>query len=275
MRPISFLLPIAVLSTVPIFAADAQVETENRNSVLLPCIPVTTYWVGPVPSDGMTRAPDLAVVSIDVRPKDARVLLDDRFVGRARYFDGTPDYMYLEPGRYSLELELGGYRTVVVELEAAAGCRFELKHRLERLPDTRVEGRGGDEGKGKPMIRVFAPVQTTDATIPSRPEGGPDMSLRPDLTAAVSAEPVSREDGAGLRLTVHPPSARVSIDGQFVATAAELSRMEGPLAISVGRHVIEVAGDGFAPLRREVEVAAGEELEVVLTLDEAAGDGEK
>jgi hypothetical protein len=50
--------------------------------------------------------PELAVVSIDVRPKDARVHLDDRFVGRARYLDGKPGYLYLEPGTYDLELRL-------------------------------------------------------------------------------------------------------------------------------------------------------------------------
>jgi hypothetical protein len=280
MRLISLLLPVAILSAVPSGAATgAQTEPEDRSTVLLPCIPVTTYWFGPVPSEGgtgapegMARAPALAVVSIDVRPKDARVLLDERFVGRARYFDGTPDYMYLEPGTYRLELQLGGYRPVVVSLEAAAGCRFDLKHRLERVPDTRVERRGGGEGKGKPMVRVFGPVQPTE-TMPSGPRNrGPDMSLRPDLSNAATAETMPREDRAALRLTVHPGSARVSIDGKFVATADELSRMEGPLALPVGRHVIEVAGDGFAPVVRELELAAGEELEVELTLGEGGDD---
>ena len=76
----------------------------NESVVVLPCIPVAAYWTGSPQSDGMPSGPDLAVVSTKVRPKNARVHLDGRFAGRARYLDGKPGYLYLEPGAYRLEI---------------------------------------------------------------------------------------------------------------------------------------------------------------------------
>ncbi|MCJ7756379.1 MAG: hypothetical protein MUP13_17600, partial [Thermoanaerobaculales bacterium] len=80
----------------------------DASSVILPCIPVAAYWTGPPQSEGMPPGPELAIVSTDVRPKDARVYLDNRFVGRARYLDGWPGYLFLAPGSYRLELRLDG-----------------------------------------------------------------------------------------------------------------------------------------------------------------------
>jgi hypothetical protein len=99
------------------------------------------------------------VVRIDVRPKDARVYLDGRFIGRARYFNGKKGYLFLEPGSYRLELKHRGYQTVAVDLEASKQCRYDIKHRLER--DGQGADAGADDeglyGRGRPLNRVFSP----------------------------------------------------------------------------------------------------------------------
>ena len=165
----------------------------DASSVILPCIPVSAYWTGPAQSEGMPPGPELAIVSIDVRPKDARVHLDERFVGRARYFDGNPGYLYLAPGSYHLELRLDGYETIGVDLDAQAGCRYDVKHRLERVKGTPKENTAESYGRGKPFNRVFEPNQRAVQPDDQVRAGGADPSLRPDI--AVSG----RTDGAMLR----------------------------------------------------------------------------
>jgi hypothetical protein len=240
----------------------------SASSVMLPCIPVAAYWTGEPPSAGMPPGPDLAVVSIKVRPKDARVHLDDHFVGRARYLDGKPGYLYLEPGSYNLELRLEGYQTVLVELDAKAACRYDLKHRLETAKGP--SGEAEDEyGKGKPFNRVYEPLVKDEPAVASPRPAGPDPSLRKDLNRlSQPAGDESMKRGAALRLRVTPESAMVSIDGLFVATARELGLMEGALAIPAGNHRVVVSAPGHVEASRDVEVSEGEVLELEFSLSE-------
>lgn len=250
-------------------AADAV----NESVVFMPCIPVAAYWVGPPLDDGMPSGPDLAVVSTQVRPKNARVYVDGRFVGRARYLNGTPGYLYLEPGAYRLELRFDGYRTVVVELDATAGCKFVIKHYLERVKGEPKKGKADGFGKGKPFERVFSPMPKAEETMAPATAHGPDPSLRLDLTLG-SGRMGDKEMnvGASIRLHIDPMSASVSIDGGFVATGKELGQMENPLAMTPGTHLIEVESPGFIKASRNIVLEDGESLELVITLSRAETD---
>ena len=248
---------------------EGPAQMTDASTVMLPCTPVAAYWTEPPPSPGMPPGPDLAVVSIVVRPKDARVHLDDRFVGRARYLDGKPGYLYLEPASYRLELRLEGYRTVVVELDATAACRYDLKHRLERA---NTKPGGGSEiayGKGKPFNRVFGPIPSEKPVVASTHPGGPDPSLRSDLNRrSGTAADSGRATGASIRLRVSPDSASVSIDGVFVATGRELGLMEKPLATTAGEHTLVVRASGYIESSKRVELGEGEILELEFSLSE-------
>lgn len=239
----------------------------DASSVMLPCVPVAAYWTGPPQAEGMPPGPELAIVSIDARPKDARVHLDDRFVGRARYLDGRPGYLYLTPGLYRLELRLDGYQTVVVNLEAQAGCRFDLKHRLQRIPGTAKEDKAENFGKGEPFNRVFAPLLPGVQPGGAVKNGGADPGLRPDIAATGRSGGEKLPQGAALKLTVSPDEASVAIDGGFVATARELSRMVGALAVTSGSHRIEISAPGFLTVTRDLELADGEVLELTVDLE--------
>ena len=158
-------------------ATDGSARTVNASQVMLPCTPVAAYWNGPPPSAGMPPGPQLAIVSIDVRPKDARVHLDGRFVGRARYLDGKPGYLYLEPGTYDLELRIEGYRAVLVELDATPSCRYDLKHRMEKAGQKVTGESAADYGKGKPFNRVFGPLVRAEPEVAPPRRSGPDPGL--------------------------------------------------------------------------------------------------
>lgn len=239
----------------------------SASTVMLPCTPVAAYWTGQPPSSGMPPGPDLAVVSIKARPKDARVYLDGRLVGRARYLDGKPGYLYLEPGSYRLELRLSGYPTQVFRVEAEAACRFDLKHRLRRGSTDASGAPESSFGQGKPFNRVFSPMRDEEAQMAAEPLGGPDPSLRKDLGsrsgAGAEAENVS---GASLRLKVSPETASVSIDGAFVATARELALMERPLATTAGKHEVVVRAPGHIKVSEDIVLEPGEVLDLEFSL---------
>jgi hypothetical protein len=215
----------------------------------------------------MPPGPDLAVLSIEVRPKDARVYLDGRFVGRARYLDGKPGYVYLEPGSYRLELQHRGYQSVIVGFEAEAACRFDLKHRLHRGGKESGGEPESAHGKGEPFNRVFGPMLETETELAAKRSGGPDRSLRHDLESRSGAgAEVERVSGASLRLTVSPETASVSIDGQFVATARELALMERPLATSAGAHVVVVRAPGHVEASESIVLEAGTVMDLEFSL---------
>jgi len=58
------------------------------------------------------------------RAEHARVYLNGELIGTADDFDGFPDYLYLERGRYTLEFRIPGYESGTLEVEARAGASF-------------------------------------------------------------------------------------------------------------------------------------------------------
>jgi hypothetical protein len=68
-------------------------------------------------------------------------------------------------------------------------------------------------------------------------------------------------------LVVNPPSAKVYLDGSFVATGRELASMVGPLAVSSGEHSIEVQAPGFLTVKRHVDLETGEALKITIDLE--------
>lgn len=252
---------------------DGSVNTVDASQVMLPCTPVAAYWNGPPPAAGMPPGPELAVVSINVRPKDARVHLDDRFVGRARYLDGKPGYLYLEPGTFDLELRFEGYRTVLVELDATSSCRYDLKHRMEPAKGTSSGSPRDTYGKGEPFDRVYGPKAKKEPKVASSHRSGPDPSLRQDLDRRSDrTADAMKTSGSSLRLRVMPDAASVSIDGVFVATGRELALMQGPLATTAGKHDLVVSAPGFVSASKSIELVEGEVLELDFSLSEKRTD---
>lgn len=269
-RVLMFVMCAAVIGAPAGDAGAAEPGAVNASTVTLPCVPVGTYWNGPLPPEGTPAAPDLAVVAFNARPKDARVHLDGRFVGRARYLDGSPGYLYLEPGSYRIDLRLEGYESVTVAIEAKQGCRYDLKHRLQKGRSAPDEPDDASFGKGKPAERVYAPVAGDAAPAVVEFRGGPDLRLRPDLAGETAAGASAAIPAAALRLQVKPSSAAVWIDGAFVASGRELERMEAPLAVVAGSHLITVEAPGHRAETRRIEVAPDQVLELEIVLAEEA-----
>lgn len=233
----------------------------------VPCSTVATVW--PVSGSGpaTVEAPQLSVVVTDIRPKNGLVFIDGRFAGRSRYFNGIKGFLYLEPGTYRLELRMEGYRAEAFTIAARPSCRFEIRHRMERARGSTSEAPGLEVGKGVPEQWIWAPLEpAVTATPPAGRPGAPDPALRPDLGLSSSTAPQAELAKGALRLRVKPSTAEVYLDGSFLAAARELDLMVSPLAVPVGRHVLELKAPGFMGRTEEISVAAGAvvELDIVL-----------
>jgi hypothetical protein len=256
----------AMLPLLLVAAATAQAHGRVRVHVGLAWGWWYPWWWEPVvvrPVVVEARTPDLAVVDTDVSPEHARVLLDGQLIGTADDFDGNPDYLYLKPGRYTLEFVLPGYESQRIEVDAQPGRYFPISLELAR--------KGGekpapwyDRPEGLPVARVFG-KDVRKAPEPARP----DTTLRPELRAR--PEPAERRGKAALRFAVEPAQAAVYLDGEFLGTAEELSQLVRPLSVEPGEHLVEVMAPGQPTERRTVKVEEGQVFEVQVKLGGGAG----
>jgi len=238
----------------------------------VPCEPTAGVWYVPPGSSPQVMTPPLAVVDTDIRPERARLFLDGSFIGLADDFDGYPDFLYLQPGSYRLEGRLGGYVTVVFEIEAEPGCRHDIRHSMPRVPGVEKEGWDSEPAGPVPFKRVYPPAAAAgseEAAARRRVPGRADPSLRPDLARRLDAgsPPPDRPGGASLRLQVEPPTAAVYIDGAFTATGEELAKLVGPLAVTPGTHRLAIMAPGHATHEQDLVVAAGDQLELHVALE--------
>lgn len=264
------LLGLAMVLAASAASADVGVGVHVR---VAPRVWIGANWHWVPAWVAVSPNPNLAVVDTNIHPKHTRLYLDGRFIGLADDFDGYPDFLYLEPGKYRLECRLGGYQTNLVEIEAEAGYRYDIRFRMKRIKGEKKEHWWDRPERPKPVKRVYGPE---GAGSPPKVAAGPDPSLRPDLGGEPTAPaqgPSDSEKMGSLALRVVPPSAAVYLDGEFLATGRELGQLENPVAVKPGPHRLDVVAPGFRGETREVQVAPGETVRLNVTLGKEAGQG--
>jgi hypothetical protein len=70
-------------------------------------------------------------VDLNVKPNQADVWVDGKYVAQARDLDGYPSYLWLADGPHKLAIYKGGYRTFEEEISVQRGVKTDLKVRLE------------------------------------------------------------------------------------------------------------------------------------------------
>jgi hypothetical protein len=81
---------------------------------------------------GMAAAAGIGAVDLDVKPGEAEVWVDGKFVAEARDLDGSPGFLWLHEGPHHLVIYKGGFRTFDEPIAVAPGQRMDLKVRLEK-----------------------------------------------------------------------------------------------------------------------------------------------
>lgn len=242
---------------------------------VMPGLYVRTGWIL-APSRMRMVPTGVGLVDANIHPKHARLYLDDRFIGIADDFDGYPDYLYLKRGTYKLRCELGGYTAQVVRVEVRAGFRYDVRLRMKRVRGTQKEHWWERPDRPSPLPRVFGPTRNGELDEPSANsevgrKTGPDLALRPGLpSAGIQGQSQGRALLQGsLRLRIVPMTAALYLDGEFLATGGELGQLVQPVALSPGRHRLDVIAPGYHAVQQEVVVDPGEtrEIEIELVAD--------
>jgi hypothetical protein len=115
-----------------------------------------------------------------------------------------------------------------------------------------------------------------DRKLPKLLPGEKDEGLppAPPRRGAREASPPGPEDGktedrgshGTLRLQVSPPEARVTLDGDFFGTGAEIDRLRGGIPLSPGVHRIRVSLAGYGSESAETEIRESEEQTLRISL---------
>jgi hypothetical protein len=82
--------------------------------------------------------PDVAMmagyggVDLDVKPGQAEVWVDGKFVAEARDLDGYPSFLWLKEGVHHVVVYKGGYARFEEDIEVDRGAKKNLRIRLDK-----------------------------------------------------------------------------------------------------------------------------------------------
>jgi hypothetical protein len=249
-------------------------------------------YYGPGYGRAYGPAAQYAVIDTDIAPEEAQVYLDGRYIGTADDFDGYPDYLYLQPGRYRIEFRLEGYETLTRQIEARPGTYLDFTDKLRKVAGARHYGsyehprQHGEVqryfGRRRDGVEAIQPGDQRPDESSVMAEPGDDDQDAPPVEDRAPALRQPRRDDYGnrwrgapgsrseartrLRLNVEPSDAAVYIDNRFVGTAEEVNSLERGVAISAGKHTVTVSRPGFRDKNSEITVEQGrtETLEISL-----------
>lgn len=200
---------------------------------------------------------DAGALDLDVSPEKAEVWLDGRYIGVADQFDGFPEYLWLPEDTYDVIFYKEGYQTIHRQYSIYPGVVIDVEDRM--LPGDSV--RPEDLAAPKSTVRREERLQRDEER---RQEAG-----EAERTTRRAGEPFdARGEPGRLRLEVRPEDASIYLDGRFLGTAEELASLHAGLIVDPGEHRLEVVRPGYESDEVELEVAAGEEVTVQVTLEE-------
>lgn len=217
-----------------------------------PYYPWGMVWYPAYSSDTRLGAVDLAV-----KPWRTEVYVDGEYVGRAGRFDGYPGYLWLGEGSHQLVFYRDGWQTEVRRVTIRPGPLRRLKVTLSEGPST-------------PPEELFEPPPRTAAKAPpraTRPAPAPRAAERPERDATLDV----RGEPGRFRVDVAPADAAVYLDGRFLGSAEELSRLHSGMLIEAGEHFLEVQRPGYQAERVSFSVEPGAETEVEVALNSLEG----
>jgi len=262
--------PLSIDQVVDIQSGRSRVQGADNLARALSIIvtPVPDQdWVSNVAFFIVGRAtpppPATGNLNISSNPQGAQVTVNGRAVGN------TPLNLSLQPGRYDIELRLGGYETFRTSVNVNAGQTTPLNVNLSSTaPQTG-------------LLQVSSSPQGAQVTLNGRAVGNTplNLSVQPGSynlevrlggyetyrttvnvgagqTVQVNANLVTERRTGDLVITSIPDNADVYVNGQRAGVT--------PLRVSLneGSYDIRIAKDGYSEYRASVQVRRGDTTRV-------------
>ena len=216
----------------------------HYSSLYYPIFP--TLYYGPYP--GEYRDHRLGALDLNVKPKKTEIWVDGQLVGPSGKFDGFPGYLWLGRGRHQLIFYNPGFGTEVREVRVLEGTVIKVNLLLEP-GESIAPGELADKDIGRRERRQRRPAAKSRERTPPREE------------RRASTEP------GRILLSVAPGDASVYLDGRFLGTGEELSKLHAGLVVNAGLHTLEVVRPGFRAERTEVVIESETETAVSVNLE--------
>jgi hypothetical protein len=112
------------------------------------------YYYGPPGGVDMSAAfvAGYGAIDMNVKPGEAEVWVDGRFVAEAKDLDGDPSYLWLPEGVHHVVVYKGGYASFEQDIDVQRGYRKPLKIRMEKGESERP-GVRPDKAPDKPETK--------------------------------------------------------------------------------------------------------------------------
>lgn len=172
-----------------------------------------------------------ARLDLEIDPDEADVYLDGVYKGVVDDFDGHPDYLWVEPGRHTLELRKRKYQTLRILFAVEANEERRFPQKLYKLRE------------GEPELV--------------------ELNMLPPETAA-------KEEKSGvalLKFLVEPEDAALWIDGAFVGVAAGFDGDPDKAQVTSGKHRLELTRPGYQTWAGDVVLGPQQERTIRVTLE--------
>ncbi len=213
---------------------------------------------------GYGSADDQGALDLDIWPGDTQVWLDGQYIGTVDDFDGFPTYLWLEKGTYDLVFYRDGYQTLARQYSIYPGLTIDVGDRLVPGPSVRPEDLP-TKTHVRRDTRVEDERERAERIDRDRGRYGDDDSRDSDDDRAIA--PSGDDEQGRLILSIEPDDASVYLDGKFIGTAEEISRLHRGLVVDAGQHRISVVRPGRRGSEQTVTVRPGAEQEIEIQLE--------
>jgi hypothetical protein len=204
---------------------------------------------------------DQGALDLDIWPGDTQVWLDGQNIGTVDDFDGFPTYLWLEKGTYDLVFYRDGYQTLARQYSVYPGLTIDVGDRLVPGPSVRPE-----DLPTKTHVRRDTRVEDEHERT-ERIDRDRGRYRDDDSNDDRSVAPSGDDEQGRLILSIEPDDASVYLDGKFIGTAEEISRLHRGLVVDAGQHRISVVRPGRRGSEQTVTVRPGAEQEVQIQLE--------
>ena len=93
---------------------------------------------------GMALMAGFGAIDMNVKPNQAEVWVDGKYMAEARDLDGYPSYLWLKQGPHHVVVYKGGYKRFEEDIEVQPGLKRDLKIRLDKGDSTPPGTKPGD-----------------------------------------------------------------------------------------------------------------------------------